>query len=252
MNIWIADTPDALALKAADDLVQRIADLPVRLLCPASGDTPAGLYREMVMRVGRGLLDMDAWSFVGLDEWGGMNGQDEGSCRWHLDRQFFQPLKIGRERIRFFDGRAADLNAECSATEGFIREKGGIDLAILGLGLNGHVAMNEPGSSPSLRSHIAEIHPSTQQAGQKYFSNLTHPGNVDLSRGITIGLADLLEARHIFLMVTGAHKAAIVQKVLEGDITEEIPGSLLRDHPGLNVYLDAAAAKFLANHKQQA
>ncbi|HMH22155.1 MAG TPA: glucosamine-6-phosphate deaminase [Puia sp.] len=272
MNIIIAATPDALALRAADDLMQWMTPLAAPLLCPASGDTPAGLYRELLARARKGLLNMDSWSFVGLDEWGGMNGMDEGSCRWHLDQQFFQPLGIKDERIQFFDGRAADLNGECSAAENFIREKGGIDLAILGLGLNGHVAMNEPGSSPAQRSHIADIHPSTQQAGQKYFrgfnqsqgqanpfntdypfdtdylSNTDLLGDIDLSLGITLGLADLLEARYIFLMVTGAHKAAIIKEVLEGEITKEIPASLLRDHPGLTVYLDLAAAQYLTHH----
>jgi glucosamine-6-phosphate isomerase len=240
MNIFIADTPASLALHAADELVRKLGAYPAPLLCPASGDTPAALYRELTGRVARRELDTGSWWFVGLDEWAGMNGKDEGSCRWHLDRQFFHPMAAGEERIQFFDGRAGDLERECTATENFIRQKGGIGLAVIGLGLNGHVAMNEPGVSPSARSHIAAIHPDTQQVGQKYFS-----GCQDLSRGITLGIATLLEARHIFLLVTGAHKAAIVKEVLEGNITDRIPGTLLRDHPGLNVYLDRPAAQFL-------
>src|SRR5260221_14743750 len=117
MNIFIADNAESLAKQVADGLVQKIGTLSSTLLCPASGDTPAGLYRELVARAKKGSLDIHGWWFVGLDEWGGMNGDDEGSCRWHLDRQLFEPLGVGKERIQFFDGRAVDLDQECIATE---------------------------------------------------------------------------------------------------------------------------------------
>ncbi|MEI9806383.1 MAG: 6-phosphogluconolactonase [Bacteroidota bacterium] len=138
----------------------------------------------------------------------------------------------------FFNGRAKDLDKECEDVERFIHQQGGIDLAILGLGMNGHIGMNEPGTSAALRSHVTALDPITKETAQKYFKEQRQ-----LTNGVTLGLATLMEARYIILLVSGAHKAGIVKKILEDEISEQIPGSLLRNHPGLNIYLDAEAAK---------
>ena len=240
MQIFISDTYEELSKQAAADVISLMQSSANKLLCIASGDTPAGLYKEIVTKVNNRELNIDDWHFVGLDEWAGMNGSDEGSCRYHLDKQFFDPLKIKEEKICFFDGRAADLEAECQRTETFISQHGGIDVAILGLGTNGHIGMNEPGTSPHLHSHISEIAAETQKVGQKYFNSPR-----SLTHGITLGLANITEARHVVLLVSGAHKAGIVKKILEEEISEQLPASLLRQHPGLKIYLDAAAAQFI-------
>jgi galactosamine-6-phosphate isomerase len=169
-----------------------------------------------------------------------MNGKAEGSCRFHLNNELFNPLEIPAERICFFDGRADNLEMECTEVENFIKTHGGIDVAIVGLGMNGHVGMNEPGTSASLRSHVADIDPVTQKTGQKYFKEQRQ-----LTHGVTLGLATLMEATHIILLVNGGHKAQIVKQVLEGDISETPPASLLRNHAGLKVYLDSEAAAML-------
>ncbi len=108
---------------------------------------------------------------------------------------------------------------------------------IVGLGINGHVGMNEPGTSAALRAHVADIDPITQKTGQKYFKEQRQ-----LTHGVTLGLATLMEARHIILIASGTHKAEIVQQVFEGEISEALPASLLRNHQGLKVYLDKEAA----------
>lgn len=238
MDILVAGTYEALSKQAADDVVQWMQSRPDPLICTASGDTPAGLYQQLVEKVNRNELAVSHWSFVGLDEWVGMNGDDEGSCRYHLDRQLFHPLQIADDNISFFDGRAGDLQQECDSVEAFIRQHGGMDVAILGLGMNGHIGMNEPGTSVALRSHVTDLDPVTQDVGQKYFTT-----QQALTKGITLGLQTLLEAKHILLLVSGAHKAGIVRKILEEEISEQLPGSLLRNHPGLKVYLDAGAAQ---------
>jgi len=239
MKIFTADTYKQMSQRAANDVIGLMQSFPNKLLCTASGDTPAGLYREIVEKVNNTELNIDNWNFVGLDEWAGMNGGDEGSCRYHLNKQFFYPLKISEEKICFFDGHA-NPEDECQRTEDFIQQHGGIAVAILGLGTNGHIGMNEPGTSPHLRSHVAEIDSETQKVGQKYFSSprtITH--------GITLGIANLMEARHVLLLVSGAHKAGIVKKMLEEEVSEQLPASLLRQHPGLRIYADAEAAQFI-------
>ena len=238
MKIQVADTYEELSRQAADEVLRLMQAARQPLFCPASGDTPAGLYRVMAERVHSEQLDLSRWSYVGLDEWVGMNESDEGSCRYHLDRQLFGPLQVPQERICFFDGRAQDLQLECNRIEDFIRQQGGIEVAVLGLGMNGHIGMNEPGTPVGLRSHIANLDPITQQVGQKYFTK-----EQPLSKGITLGLQTLLEARHLVLMVSGAHKAEIVRRALEEEISEGLPATLLRRHPGLSVLLDRAASE---------
>lgn len=237
MQLFVTDNARSMAARVADRLDECLHSIPEPLFCPASGDTPAALYSELLHRVWNDTLDMDHWYFVGLDEWVGMNGADEGSCRYYLDRGLFRPLSIAGDRICFFDGRAADLEKECSGVERFIAVRGRIDAAVLGIGPNGHIAMNEPGADPAGRSQVVRLHPSTQATGQKYFSSAT-----PLERGITLGLGTLLDARYLFLLATGAHKADIIRRALEGPITPEVPASLLRNHPNLEVWLDKDAA----------
>jgi glucosamine-6-phosphate isomerase len=238
MQIFITGTYEELSGQSAREVIRLMQSSAGKLLCAASGDTPAGLYKEIVAEVNSGNLNIDDWKFIGLDEWAGMNGADEGSCRYHLNKQFFHPLHIREENICFFDGRAHDPEQECRRTENFIQQHEGIAVAILGLGTNGHVGMNEPGTPPYLHSHVTEIDSETQKVAQKYFSaprSITH--------GITLGIASLMKAKHIILLVSGGHKAGIVKRILEEEISEQLPASLLRQHPGLKIYLDREAAQ---------
>jgi glucosamine-6-phosphate isomerase len=240
MKLIVTDTYEDMSRLASDEVVQFMQYTGHPLLCPASGDSPAGLYKELAGRFAKQQLDVSSWYYVGLDEWAGMNGSDEGSCRYHLNQQLFFPLKVKEERICFFDGKAEDLVKECKDVEAFIQQHGGIDVAIVGLGMNGHIGMNEPGTPAILHSHVTAIDPITQQVGQKYFKK-----EQQLSQGITLGFATLMEARHIILLVSGAHKADIVQKVLEEEISEQLPATILRRHPSLRVYLDNEAAALI-------
>jgi glucosamine-6-phosphate isomerase len=241
MEIFIDDSYEQMSKRAADDVISLMQSIQQPVICTASGDSPAGLYREIVKRSGKKQLDVSDWLFVGLDEWRGMNGKDEGSCRYHLNQQLFQPLNIPESSICFFDGRAKDPDQECQHTESFIHEHGGINIAIVGLGINGHVGMNEPGTSAQLRSHVAAIDSTTQKVGQKYFKTPRQ-----LTEGITLGIANLMETHQVFLLASGAHKAEIIKRALEEEPSEQLPFSLLKKHPGLRIYLDKSAASLIA------
>ncbi|MEO8764484.1 MAG: glucosamine-6-phosphate deaminase [Ginsengibacter sp.] len=240
MKIFVGDSYEAMSRQAMGDTLALTEALKNPVLCTASGDTPAGLYKELASEVHQKKIDISGWYFVGLDEWLGMNGDDEGSCRFHLNNQLFNPLGVASDRISFFDGRAREPGEECENVEAFIREHGGITVAVLGLGMNGHVGMNEPGSSLALRSHVTDLASETKITGQKYFKK-----EQELSKGITLGLTTIMECDNIFLLVSGQHKAAIVKRVLEGEISEDVPASLLRRHTGLRMFLDKEAAALL-------
>ena len=236
MKVFIESDYAGMSQKAFHDTMAELERNPAPLISPASGASPAGLYKLLVKEKPK----TSGWHFIGLDEWVGMNGSDEGSCRWHLNRELFNPLGIKDDHICFFDGRAEHLIEECLATERFIEHRGGIDLAIIGLGMNGHAGMNEPGVDPLLHSHIVELHAQTIASAQKYFTSFT-----PLEKGISLGIANLMEAKSVFLLVSGKEKAAIVKQVLEGEISAAVPASLLRTHNNFSVYLDKDAASLL-------
>jgi glucosamine-6-phosphate deaminase len=240
MKVFVDDSYEASSMHAMNDLIERAKLVSNPVICPASGDSPAGLYKQIVEKVQKKELDVSNWFFLGLDEWVGMNGSDEGSCRYHLDQQLFRPLQVGEDRICFFDGRSPDLEGECRRIEKFIEEHDGIDATILGLGINGHIGMNEPGTPAQVRSHVTELHDTTKQIGQKYFKN-----QQTLTQGLTLGIATVMESKHIVLLINGRHKADITQRIFEEDISEQLPASLLRKHPSFSVYLEPASAQLM-------
>lgn len=240
MELNIKDSYEEMSERAAEDLHLILQSLDKPLICVASGASPAGLYRELVHLVKSSATDTSAWYFLGLDEWKGMDGSDEGSCRYQLNQQLFHPLKTAEDRICFFDGRAKDIVIECQRVEDFIRQFECIDVAILGIGVNGHIGMNEPGTPAALRSHVANIHASAQQIGQKYFKE---PRQLDT--GLTLGITTLLESRRLMLLASGENKAKSVSEMLYAPQSEALPASLLRDHTNLFVYLEKEAAKYL-------
>ena len=246
MKIIINDSYEDMSRAAAKEILELLEPLSSPLLCIASGDTPAGLYKEMVDQVNRKHINTSEWNYVGLDEWMGMNGYDEGSCRYYIDQQVFDPLNVPLKRIAFFDGTVNDPVKECERVERFIEAHKRIDIAILGLGMNGHIGMNEPGTSASLRSHVSKLDPQTQEVGQKYFKSKTA-----LTKGLTLGMATILEAKHIFLLVSGTKKASIAGKMITEEISEQLPCTLLRNHSGLRIYLDKDAAVQLPSNYPQ-
>ena len=170
----------------------------------------------------------------------GMNRSDPGSCGEFLHQYMIQPLQLKPDSYRLFDGRSSDLDAECNAAEKFIAPFGQLDVAILGLGMNGHLGLNEPGAPTDKKTYVGELAASTIATGQKYFN---HP--TPLTRGITLGLGTLLGAKNVFLLVSGEKKAAILKEVMEGPISNQVPGSLLRNHPRFYLIADKAATSLL-------
>jgi galactosamine-6-phosphate isomerase len=241
MELFIGNTYDSMSQQCAGVISELIKPIASPLVCVPSGDSPKGLYKEWKRQQDEKIINVHDWYFLGLDEWIGLGTTDDGSCRFMLNRDLFQPLGISSEKICCFDGVTTNTTAECDRVENYIRQHTAIDAAILGLGMNGHIGLNEPGTSPSLRSHVSEIHPVTKEVGQKYFSSPQH-----LHRGITLGIATLMEARHVILIVSGAKKAAILQQALEGEITSELPASLLRNHTNFMVFADKEAAGMLS------
>lgn len=242
MKVIIKESYEAISKQTADELIEVMSMYERPLLSPASGSSPLGLYKELVERYQQKKFDHSNWLFVGLDEWVGIGAETEGSCRYRMNHDLFFPMNVREEAICFFDGKAKNLSEDCVRVENFIQQHYGIDVVILGVGMNGHAGLNEPGTPSSMRAHVTVVEPITQTVAQKYF-----PEHKQLSQGITLGIANLLEAKHLFILINGAHKAEITKKVIEGEISEQVPTTLLRNHKDVRFFLDADAAKLLNN-----
>ncbi|MVM35529.1 glucosamine-6-phosphate deaminase [Spirosoma sp. HMF4905] len=235
--------PDYATLSqyTAEHIAAIINQKPDALLCLASGDTPIETYHRFVDLVKSDKVDISQCTFVGLDEWVGFGPEDVGSCSYYVFRDLFTPLNLRPEQVHVFDAKATDLAAECAKIDAVIKAKGGLDLLLVGMGMNGHIALNEPGTPFTLGCHVAELAESTKTVGQKYFEKET-----TLTQGITIGLRHLTEAKEVILLVSGAKKAPILRDALKGPITEQLPASILQTHANGQVWVDEAAGSLLA------
>lgn len=241
MQIRIQSNYDQMSREAANFIAEYIRQNPTALLCLTSGNTPTGILKYLVEDSRVGQLNLKQCSFVGLDEWEGLNGRNQGSGRQYMDEHFFLPLEIDAQKIQFFDGAAANLEEECSRINDYIKEKGPIDLMMVGLGLNGHVGLNEPGVDFNTYAHVAELAPETIEGAKAYFKEET-----PVRRGVTLGTAHFMEARVALLIASGAQKAGVIAKVLEGEVSNEVPASIIQRHPDAHVFLDLEAAAFLS------
>lgn len=242
MQPQIFPTYDDLSEHTARYIADLLRQKPNALLCLASGDTPIGTFRRLTELALAGDADLTQCTFVGLDEWVGFGPTDEGSCGYSLYRDLFTPLAIRPEQIHYFDAKATDLPAECLRIDAVIAQHGGLDLMLVGIGLNGHLALNEPGTPFGLYAHIVELAETTKAVAQKYFTKPTL-----LDRGISLGLKHLTDARAVILLASGPRKAAIIRDALTSSVTEQIPATIIQTHPNAHVWVDADAGSLVVS-----
>lgn len=231
----------AEASRAAADLVaERVLADPRAVLGVATGSTPSLLYRELAERVAVGVLDFSGVSAFALDEYVGIAPGHPESYRAVLDREVRLPL--GLRAVHVPDGtRAADERAGRDY-DAAIRASGGVDLQILGIGGNGHIGFNEPGTPHDVGTHVVRLERSTREANARFFD-----GRVDLvpESAITQGIATILSARSLVLLASGAAKADALARALLGPVDVDCPASALQGHPDVTVLLDREAAAAL-------
>ncbi len=225
----------------AEQIINAVREKPTAVFCLASGETPRLTYSIVVSLAKKQHVDFSHVRFVGLDEWVGISPTNSGSCYCFLNETIFKPLGINENQIHFFDGLSQELSHECKKMNEIIAESGGIDLMLVGIGLNGHIGFNEPGVPSNLYAHVIELDSITQQVGQKYFTTAT-----PLTKGITLGLSHFLEAKLAIVMANGNKKASIIKSSLELEVSNQIPASLIRNHKNGMVALDEEAASQLA------
>jgi glucosamine-6-phosphate isomerase len=245
-NVQIFDDHATLSEQAAELIFQLIKNKPDAVICLASGDSPKQTYQLLTKKLQEAAVSLEALTIIGLDEWVGITADNTGSCAWFLHTYFIEPLGLKAEQFRIFDGLTKEQDAECQAMDDFISSHGGLDLMVVGIGLNGHIGFNEPEVNPDLYSHVIELDPITKSVGQKYFTEETQ-----LSHGFTLGLKHIKESTQVLLLASGLKKAPIIKSTLEDPISTSIPSTLLRNHKNGLVFIDKEAASLLSflNHK---
>lgn len=241
--------PDAAAMgERAADVVAAAVAKPDLVLAVPTGGTPLPMFADLAARVERGELDLSRVRLFCLDEYVGVAPEDPNSLTGWLRRAFVEPARIPWANVHAVAATAADPDAAAAAYDDEIAAAGGLDLAVLGLGPNGHVAYNEPGSPADSRTRVLTLTPESIAQAGAYWT----PGVATPSRAITVGIATLLEARCLVLIVTGENKAEMLRRALEEPMTPEVPASWLRlAGDRLHVIADGAAASRLTGIRDE-
>lgn len=233
----IYEDEECLSRRCAELVQECLKNKPDALLCFPAGSTVVRTCEILCEMQSKGEIDFSQADFVSLDEWLDLEDDSE-NCTHFLYKHLYGPLKIKPEKLHLFDVQAEDRVAECKRIDDFIYSKGGIDLMLLGLGMNGHLGLNEPGCDFDQYSMVVDLSDTTRNVGQKYFS-----APMQLTKGITLGVRHMFESKLVVLQVFGAKKREIVEKMYRMAPSNEVPGSILKLLPGGLVILDSAAAE---------
>jgi len=240
-KIIIAEDYQAMSKMAAQMVIKQIKKKPGSVLGLPTGSTPIGLYENLARAVALKSVSFGRAKAFILDEYAGLSRADSRSFHYFIKEKLFDRIDIKKENTFTPDGQAKDLKAECVKYENSIKKCRGIDLLILGIGLNGHVAFDEPGSEFNSKVRLVKITELTRRSNAKFFASL----NQVPRQAITLGLGTIRQARKIILLANGEEKAKIMKRVLTGKITKSAPASVLRTHKNFTVILDRGAAREL-------
>jgi len=224
MNIQHFRDYEAMSLAAAQMVYAAMQAKPDLLLCAATGNSPTGLYLQLQKYYAERKEDFQDLRVLKLDEWGGLHAEHPATCEYYLQQYLIQPLGINRERYFGFDANTKDPEQECARVQAVLEANQPIGVCILGMGVNGHMGLNEPAEHLIDHCHMAQLAATT----------LNHDMVSDLETkpayGLTLGVKDILAAQHIILLVAGAGKEKATQELLSGRITNEYPATHLWAH----------------------
>lgn len=240
MKLIVEKDYDAMSKKAADILVREINGNPNITLGLATGSTPVGTYKEIVERYKAEEVDFSNVKSFNLDEYVGLEGTHPNSYRYFMNENLFDHINIDKENTYVPDGKAKNLNSYTKEYDKRIEEMGGIDIQILGIGTNGHIAFNEPARELSVGTSVVHLTENTIMDNARFFKSLEEVPKT----AITMGIGSILKAKKILLLASGENKKEIIKKLLENDtLTTQLPASFLALHPDVTIIVDEAAYK---------
>jgi len=235
MNIVRMDSYESLSIEATSLIIKNLQRKKDALLCAATGNSPEGTYALLSERYKK---EPDLFSFlrvIKLDEWGGTPMDNPGTCESFLQKHLIEPLEINNKRYISFQSDPKDPYEECTRIEDELKKNGPIDICILGLGMNGHLALNEPGNFLESNIHVAKLSEITLT------HSMVHQMGTLPSYGLTLGMKDILQSSLILLLISGVKKKNITAEFLKKNITTELPASFLWLHPTVFCLVDQEA-----------
>ena len=231
MKFITVDTYEKLSRQAANIISAQVILKPESVLGLATGSSPLGTYKQLIEWYEKGDVDFSKVTSVNLDEYVGLDGKNDQSYRYFMNKNFFEHINIDINNTFVPNGCAFDLAEEGKRYDEHIAELGGIDLQLLGIGLDGHIGFNEPDKYFVKSTHVVKLHESTIKANSRFFSNQDEVPK----RAITMGMVSIMQAKKILLIASGEAKRDILEKAFYGPITPEIPASILQLHPDITV-----------------
>lgn len=232
-------TPDQAtgSTQAAGHIAAALIEKPDLILCTATGNSTVATYQHFAHTHKN--APPRSLRILKLDEWGGLPPGDPATCESHLQNSLVRPLGVSPDRFISFRSDAPDPTLECTRIATWLRENGAVDLAVLGLGMNGHLGFNEPAREFSPGCHVATLSDTTLN------HPMLAPGTPAPTHGLTLGTGDILASRSILLLVFGHAKAPLLQRLLTGPVSPQFPASILTQHPDVTCICDTAASSLL-------
>lgn len=241
MNILLVKDYQELSFEAANIVAGEIESKKDTVLCLPTGQTPLGMYQELIKKNQNGELDFSEVITFNLDEYYGLSPEHPQSYHYYMWHNFFRHINIKKENIHLLKGITKNILAECLQYDELIQEKGGIDLQILGIGNNGHLGFNEPALSLNGKTHLVNLSDDTIQANSRFFDDI----NEVPKQALTIGMETIMKAKKVILLASGEHKAAAINKTVNGLISTQAPSTFLQMHTDATLIIDKEAASQL-------
>lgn len=238
---------EEMSQKAAEIISSYVRIKPHAVLGLATGETVLGTYAALAEDYRNNQTSYRKVRTVNLDEYIGLNPEHPNSYHYYMKHHFFQFIDIPMSQTYLPNGLAADYQEECTRYEEVIETLGGIDLQVLGIGRNGHIGFNEPGTSFDSTTHIVKLAESTRKANARFFPSLKQVP----THAITMGIATIMKSRQILLLVSGKKKASIMSQLLEGNVTPSIPASILQAHPNVAIIADEEALSLVSKEQRK-
>lgn len=241
MNICIYDSEEQISRASAALIAAEVLSKPDCVLGLATGSTALTPYRSLIKMYGEKAVSFSSVTTFNLDEYCNLDIRDRNSYHSFMHDNLFQHIDIKEENTHFLDGNASDIGRECRDYEEKIKKAGGIDIQLLGIGSNGHIAFNEPDSHFPAISHQVALKESTIKDNARFFNTIEEVP----THALTMGIGSIMKARKILIIATGENKAEAVRAMVNGEVTPQCPASILRFHSHVTVMCDTAAAKYI-------
>jgi glucosamine-6-phosphate deaminase len=245
MKIYSAKDYDSLSRKAANIISAQVIMKPDAVLGLATGSTPIGAYRQLVEWYKKGDIDFSQTISVNLDEYAGLPGSHEQSYRYFMNENLFHHVNIKMENTNVPNGMTDDHQKECLRYDKVIRDLGGIDLQLLGIGANGHIGFNEPGTAFEMGTHVVTLTENTRQNNARFFNSLSEVP----THALTMGIKSIMSAKKVLLLATGEEKAQALYNSFFGPVTPSVPASILQLHNDCIVIADEAALSLIRSRE---